>query len=54
MKAALIIAAALLVLAHPMAAAAVAGGELGACTVLAVLIWRARRFRSCPHMRRAT
>ena len=54
MKALVIILAALLVIAHPAAAAAVLGAELGACTVLAVLIWRARRFRSCPHMRRAT
>jgi hypothetical protein len=51
MKALVIILAAVLVLAHPAAAVAVFGTELAACAVLGALIWRASRFRSCPHQR---
>ena len=43
MKAAAIVLAALLVLAHPAAAVAVLGAELAACAVLAGLIVRALR-----------
>lgn len=52
MKALAIILAVLLVLAHPMAAAAVVGAVLAVCGVLGWRIRRALRFRSCPHMRR--
>ena len=51
MKAAVLILAVLLVLAHPAAAAGVVGAELAACTVLGWLIRRA--FRRCPSWRPA-
>jgi hypothetical protein len=53
MKALLIALGILLVLGHPAAAAAVIAAELGACGVLGALIWRAARFRPCPHRRTA-
>lgn len=43
MKAAALILAVLLVLAHPAAAVAVVGAELAACGVLGVMICRALR-----------
>lgn len=51
MKALVIVLAVLLVLAHPAAAVAVVGAELSTCCVLGALIWRASRFRPCPHRR---
>lgn len=51
MKAAALILALLLVLAHPPVAATVAVAELAACTMLGWLIWRARPFRLYPHWR---
>jgi hypothetical protein len=50
-KAAVLILAILLVLAHPAAAAAVVAIELGVCAVLGWYIWRA--FRRSPTWRPA-
>jgi hypothetical protein len=51
-KAILIIAAALLVLAHPAVAVAILAAELGAVGGLAVLIARRRPFRTWLYVRR--
>ncbi len=51
MKAAAIVLAVLLVLAHPAAAVAVLGAELAACAVLTGLIVRALRPLSVPASR---
>ncbi len=53
MKALVIILAVLLVLAHPVALVLVLAAELAACSGLGWLIWRAARYRPCPHHRRA-
>lgn len=52
MKAAALILAVLVVIAHPLAAVAVVGAELVVCAALGWRIRRALRFRSCPHLRR--
>lgn len=51
MRAAALVLAALLVLAHPAAAAAVIGAELAACAVLTGVIVRALRPLSVPASR---
>jgi hypothetical protein len=48
-KALLVVAFALLVLAHPGVLAVVLVAELAAAGLLCVAIRRALRFRSCPH-----
>jgi O-antigen/teichoic acid export membrane protein len=52
MKAAVIIIATLIVLAHPAVAIAVFAAELAACAALGGMIWRARRPRPGRHRRR--
>jgi hypothetical protein len=54
MKAAVLVLAVLIVLAHPAVAITVLAAELAACAVLGWLIWRARRPRTAGrHRRRA-
>lgn len=52
MKAVVIVLAFLLALSHPAAAAAVTVTGLAVCAASGWLVWRATRFRSCPHVRR--
>lgn len=53
MKALAIVAFALLVLAHPAAAAAALGVELAVCSALGLLVWRIFRARPYPYWRTA-
>ena len=52
MKAVVIVLAVLLALMHPVAVAAVLVTGTAVCAASGWLIWRATRFRSCPHIRR--
>lgn len=51
MKAAVIVLAFLLVIAHPAAATTILGAELGVCGALGWLAWRALRRHPYPYRR---